>query len=186
MVTRSPRLQRLLNPALAPQLLDRAAGVWNEPRDKRAGFVVAPLEAAATCSCDTRDNPAGLVGAVDVAAKLAATDATPLPRIEIVEERRRSHDASFRARVVSEAMAPGARVQELARRHGICTSLIYRWRRGARGLALASPAVKLVPVRVAEPAKPEPNAAARPTRDSKRPGVIEIALDGGARIRVAQ
>ena len=107
-----------------------------------------------------------------------------MPHIEIVEERRRSHDAAFRARVVSEAMVPGARVEELARQYGICTSLIYRWRRGARGPALESPTVKLVPVRVAELARPEPNAAARPTRGGKRPGLIEIALDGGVRIRV--
>ena len=58
---------------------------------------------------------------------MAASEA----RIEIVGERRRGHDAAFRARVVAECLAPGARVQDLARRHGICTSLIYRWRRSA-------------------------------------------------------
>lgn len=94
-----------------------------------------------------------------MAANLAATDAASLPRIEIVEERRRSHDAAFRARVVAEALVPGARVEELARRHGICTSLIYRWRRAASGPAISAPSVRLVPVSVAEPAKPEPSAA---------------------------
>ena len=58
------------------------------------------------------------------AATVAATEA----RIEIVGERRRVHDAAFRARMVEECLAPGARVQDLARRHGIYTSLIYRWR----------------------------------------------------------
>ncbi len=119
-----------------------------------------------------------------MAAKLAATDVASLPRIEIVEERRRSHDAAFRARVVSEALVPGARVEELARRHGICTSLIYRWRRAAYGPALSAPSVRLVPVSVAEPAKPEPSAATGPPRDGGRPGVIEIELNGGIRIRV--
>jgi len=119
-----------------------------------------------------------------VAAKLAATDAASLPRIEIVEERRRSHDAAFRARVVSEALVPGARVEELARRHGICTSLIYRWRRAARGPALSAPTVRLVPVSVAEPAEPVPSGATGPRRDSERAGRIEIELDGGIRIRV--
>jgi len=61
------------------------------------------------------------------AATVAATEA----RIEIVGERRRVHDAAFRARVVAEALTPGVRMQDLARRHGLCTSLIYRWRRGA-------------------------------------------------------
>ena len=120
-----------------------------------------------------------------VAATLAATDASSLPRIEIVEERRRSHDAAFRARVVADALAPGARVEELGRRYGICTSLIYRWRRAAQGLALASPSVKLVPVRLAEVSKPQPRPAApRPSGESKRPGPIEIELESGIRIRV--
>ena len=72
-----------------------------------------------------------------VAAKVAATDAAPLPRIEIVEERRRSHDAGFRARVLAAASAPGARVEEVAQRYRICTSLIYRWRRVALGPPLS-------------------------------------------------
>jgi transposase-like protein len=78
--------------------------------------------------------------AATVAASVAATGAASMQRIEIVGERRRAHDAAFRARVVSESMVPGTRVQELARRHGICTSLIYRWRRVAvpqAGLASA-------------------------------------------------
>ena len=120
-----------------------------------------------------------------VAAKVAATDAAPLPCIEIVEERRRSHDAGFRARVLAAASAPGARVEEVAQRYRICTSLIYRWRRGASGPPLSAPAVKLVPVRVAEVRRTEPSvAAARPRPEAKRPGPIEIELENGVRIRV--
>ena len=120
-----------------------------------------------------------------VAAKVAATDAAPLPRIEIVEERRRSHDAGFRARVLAAASAPGARVEEVAQRYRICTSLIYRWRRVALGPPLSAPSVKLVPVRLAEPRKIEPSVvAARPRPEAKRPGPIEIELENGIRIRV--
>jgi hypothetical protein len=43
----------------------------------------------------------------DVAATVAATDAGPMQRIEIVGERRRAHDAAFRTQVVAESMAPG-------------------------------------------------------------------------------
>ena len=108
-----------------------------------------------------------------------------MPRIEIVEERRRSHDAAFRARVVADALVPGARIEELGRRYGICTSLIYRWRRAAQSPALASPTVKLVPVRVAEAAKPPTRPAApRSIGEGKRPSPIEIELEGGIRIRV--
>ncbi len=74
----------------------------------------------------------------DEAATVAATEA----RIEIVGERRRAHGAEFRARVVAECLAPGARMRDLARRHGICTSLIYRWRRSALPLETAVAAVR--------------------------------------------
>lgn len=119
-----------------------------------------------------------------MAATLAATDVASLPRIEIVEERRRVHDVSFRARVMAESLVPGARVQDLARRHGICSSLIYRWRRAASGPARAAPAVRLVPVRRAEARSAEPRAAPSRPGEAKCPGLIEIELEGGIRVRV--
>jgi transposase len=62
---------------------------------------------------------------------MAATVAASEQRIEIVGDRRRAHDAAFRAQVVEASLLPGSCVRELARRHGICVSLIYRWRRMA-------------------------------------------------------
>ena len=122
----------------------------------------------------------------DEAATVAATAAASMQRIEIVGERRRAHDAAFRARVVSEALVAGTRVRDLARRHGICTSLIYRWRRVASPAAGAGSAVRLLPVRITEPREPEKRAA--PARASapaaRRSGLIEIELDGGVRVRV--
>ena len=44
------------------------------------------------------------------------------------EPRRRFSDDD-KARIVSEAMMPGASVSDIAGRHRICTSLVYRWRR---------------------------------------------------------
>lgn len=123
--------------------------------------------------------------AASVAATVAGTDAASMQRIEIVGERRRAHDAAFRARVVAECMVPGTRVQELARRHGICTSLIYRWRRVAAPQAGAASAVRLVPVRVTEPRPPaERSAPSPPAGVVQRRGVIEIELAGGVRVRV--
>ena len=151
------------------------------------------------------------------AATVAATEA----RIEIVGERRRVHDAAFRARVVAECLAPGTRVRDLARRHGLCTSLIYRWRRDAMprepvmaaaqpdaagpmppGKVVAEPALGFVPIGVfgrsddGGPAlvarspqaveAPPPSGHAplpRPAMED-RPGVIEIDLAGGTRLRV--
>ncbi len=117
---------------------------------------------------------------------MAAAEAVMLQRIEIVGERRRVHDASFRAEVLSEAMAAGAQMKQVARRHGICTSLIYRWRREASSLVKAGPALQLLPVKVTEPraAEKRPLPAATASSPQSRRGVIEIELDGGVRIRV--
>jgi transposase len=111
------------------------------------------------------------------AATVAATEATTEPRIEIVAERRRMHDAEFRARILALAAAPEANVQELARRHGVSPSLIYRWRRLSSGQAApCAPEVRLLPVRIAR--SPDKPPAAKPA------GVIEIELANGVRLRV--
>ena len=51
-------------------------------------------------------------------------------RVEVlggVERRRRwSHDDKMR--IIEETLAPGAVVTEIARRHGIATSLVFTWR----------------------------------------------------------
>lgn len=128
-----------------------------------------------------------------MAATMAGTEvgSPPLQRIEIVGDRRRVHDAAFRAAVVAASRASGARVQEVAERHGICPSLVYRWRRAAAAAVTTAGdrGLRLVPVRIAA----EPEAApAQPTRGmpasstpAPRPcGVIEIELAGGVRVRV--
>ena len=154
----------------------------------------------------------------DEAATVAATEA----RIEIVGERRRAHDAEFRAWVVAECLIPGARMRDLARRYGICSSLIYRWRRSAlpMGTAVAAvrpeavgpmrpgkamvagPALEFMPVgvlgrsedgeptlvagsspAVVAPSSPSSAPLPRPAMED-RPGVIEIDLACGTRLRV--
>ena len=124
-----------------------------------------------------------------VAATVAATrDKTP-PRIEIVGERRRAHDAAFRAMVVAEANEPGARVRDVAARHGVCPSLLYRWRRDAGGGFASGPPMHLLPLRIVaatEESVPEtaaPRASSKATR--RRAGVIEIELSGGIRVKVS-
>jgi len=113
---------------------------------------------------------------------VAATVAASEFRVEIVGERRRAHDATFRAWVVAESFLPGVRAAELAQRHGICKSLIYRWRRmdapgaavaaqpaGAAGRAkapgrpAAAPPLEFVPIGVLERPRTETSApASRP------------------------
>jgi transposase len=120
------------------------------------------------------------------AATVAATEAASVQRIEIVGERRRVHDASFRAEVLSEAMTAGAQMKQVARRYGICTSLIYRWRREASSLVKPGAAVQLMPVKIAEPRAVGKRASPTATlaMPQTRRGVIEIELDGGVRVRV--
>ena len=121
-----------------------------------------------------------------MAATVAATDGEAIPRIEIVAERRRAHDAAFRAMVVSESMAAGARVQDVAARHGICRSLLYRWRRIAG--AAGGSAVHLLPVRIAtapnEPSSEPVTFAVEGWGTPRRSGVIEIELSSGVRVSV--
>ena len=118
------------------------------------------------------------------AATLAATVAAPMPRIEIVSDRRRAHGAEFRAAMVAQSLAPGIRIQDLARRNGICASLIYRWRREQ---AVSAAPAQLVPVRIASENPPRiapvPPPRAEPAGGS---GLIEIELAGGVRVRVGE
>ena len=120
------------------------------------------------------------------AATLAATVAAPMPRIEIVSDRRRAHSVEFRAAVVQQSLEPGIRIQDLARRNGICASLIYRWRREQ---PVSTAPAQLVPVRIAS--ESPPRIAPVPTPRAE-PGIaggsgsIEIELAGGARVRVGE
>src|SRR3954447_13330788 len=85
------------------------------------------------------------------AARIAATVAAPMQRIEIVSDRRRAHAAEFRTEMVAQSLLPGIRIQELARRNGICASLIYRWRREQ---PVSAAPVHLLPVRIASESPP--------------------------------
>lgn len=98
------------------------------------------------------------------------------------EPRRRFGDDD-KARIVSEAMMPGASVSDVARRHRVCASLVYRWRRMLLRDAMTVeasrlPAPAFVPVEVASvpaPTQPEPLG----------PGVVEVVGPSGQRVRLA-
>jgi transposase len=121
-----------------------------------------------------------------VAATVATPRAASEPRIEIVGERRRAHDAAFRARMVAEALKPGVRVRELARGNDICASLIYRWRREARPQVGAASAVQLVAVRVSESGQVGKPPPPRLPAGSVPAEMIEIELADGVRLRVSE
>lgn len=128
-----------------------------------------------------------MVNRADEAATVAAT----MQRIEIVSDRRCAHDPAFRARVVAESYVPGTQIRELAARHGICTSLVYRWRRERASAAGTGSALRLVPVCLVEEPRvtktqqelPRPAPAAAP-RAAAKPASMEIEFPGGVRVRV--
>ena len=108
-------------------------------------------------------------------------------RVEVLGgvERRRRWSRDDKMRIIEETLAPGAVVTEIARRHGISTSLVFTWRRRARLASVVSAGPKLVPVQLT-PAAAESvsstEAAAIPPR--RRRGLIEIELGGSTRVSV--
>jgi transposase len=109
-------------------------------------------------------------------------------RVEVLDgvERRRRWSRDDKMRIIEETLAPGAVVTEIARRHGIATSLVFTWRRRARLATAAAAGPRLVPVRVAATAAENVRSieavAAVPAH--KRRGLIEIELGDGKRINV--
>ena len=103
---------------------------------------------------------------------------------------RRRWSGSEKARIVAEAMLPGAVVSEIARRHGMSPQHLFTWRREAqRALeAVAEPTAPLtfVPAVIeAPPAEPPPTPSPRPRRSRRRGPAAGIELDiSGVVVRV--
>ena len=94
-------------------------------------------------------------------------------------DQRRAHAPALRARLVAEIMSGQVAVSELARREGICTSVLHRWHRHARiaaGMPVATSVQRLVPVRV---------EALVPAASSIKPAAtLEVVLGNGRVLRV--
>ena len=115
--------------------------------------------------------------------------------VEIItgRERRRRWGVEDKLRIVAETHEPGARVRDVAARHGVCESLVFTWRRQAREGVLVVPEMPVfVPVQMLE--APAPAAlSGPPPRPSSAPaspplqsqsGLIEIELGDGSKLRV--
>ena len=102
-------------------------------------------------------------------------------------ERRRRWNRDEKARIVEETLAPGAVVSEVARRHGVAQSLLFTWRSWRGGRPSGGDGY-LVAVDNRDGAPPLSEAArpSRPATNGRRakPGVIEIELGSGSRVRV--
>ena len=106
-------------------------------------------------------------------------------------ERRRRWSTAVKLRIVAEAVAPGTRLADVARRHEVSRGLLWQWcaqvRRG--DLRPEAPAL-FVPVRMEEtpPAATALVEAALPSRSAvpSRTGAdqVEVELPDGSRLRV--
>ena len=108
-------------------------------------------------------------------------------RVEIITrgEGRRSFSAEDKVRLVAETLRPGETVTAVSRRHGICTSLLHRWRRAARGEVPSRRAARpqLLPVRVVAPDAAPPQRKPAPV-SGIAPAPIEVVLRNGRVLRV--
>jgi transposase len=116
--------------------------------------------------------------------------------VEIItgRERRRRWSIEQKLRVVGETHEPGARVSQVAARHGVCESLVFSWRRQVReGILVSVDAPVFLPVQMSEaastvspigPTHLDEKSSSSVTRPRSRAGLIEIELGDGRQVRV--
>ncbi|CAN7213752.1 transposase [Phenylobacterium sp. LjRoot225] len=103
---------------------------------------------------------------------------TVVRRLEVITGigGRRKWSVDAKAEIMLEALAPGATVSEVARRHDLRPQQVFGWLREARKAGQPAPAPAFVSVVV------EPEAPAAPTPKKRRKpragGGIEIEIDG--------
>ena len=136
------------------------------------------------------------------------------PRFEVIASTRRSWSVTQKRAIIGEIGIGEATLSDVARRHGIHTSLLFRWRRDleAEVPTTASephrsgtpsaprPALSFVPVMLAPPAQSAPAAVPCSMKPCSmkpcsmkpgamksavmEPGIIEIMIMGGRTVRV--
>ena len=108
--------------------------------------------------------------------------------IEIItgRERRRRWSTETKLRIVAEAEEPGARLTDVAARHGVYPSLLFTWRRQVReGRLVADEPTNFVPVRLlASPQEVPVTPARRVVPDKSNGSGIEINLPDGTRLYI--
>jgi transposase len=106
-----------------------------------------------------------------------------MQRVEVITrgERRRRWSPEEKQAIVAESLAPGASATAVARKYGIGTGLLCKWRHAVSGHGAAE-AVHLAAVDVAGGV---PRVEGRVAVLSSRPsGLIEIMLPGAVCVRV--
>jgi transposase len=107
-------------------------------------------------------------------------------RVEVLDgvERRRRWSHDDKMRIIEETLALGAVVTEIARRHGIPTSLVFTWRRRARLATVASAGPRVVPVQVAAATAQSVRSIGAPAAMPARERRSLIELGDGKRVSV--
>jgi transposase len=105
--------------------------------------------------------------------------------IEVLEGRsgRRLRSEAERARIAAESLVPGAKVADIARRHGVTRWQVYDWRKkltsGKLALAAEMAEEPMFAALVVEPAPaPPPAARNRSGRGETKSCRIELEVDG--------
>ena len=104
-------------------------------------------------------------------------------RIEVIEGRtgRRYRSEAERARIAAESLVPGAKVVDVARRHGATRWQVYDWRKKLVAGQLAVPAEAMTEpafaALVVEASRVEEKPADRPA-PAQAPGQIELVVAG--------
>jgi transposase len=101
---------------------------------------------------------------------------------------RRKYPLAEKLRILAETRRHGASVADVARANGVNANVVFGWRRLAQRGHLREPdsgSVPLLPVRL-ESATVVPGAKSTPVpaAPERQPGILEIELPGGARVRV--
>jgi transposase len=106
-----------------------------------------------------------------------------------VERRRRWRDEE-KLLILAELDEPGARFNDVARRHDVSRGLLWQWRNAQRRGKLVAEAPGFVPLRIVpELPAPEPQgsvAVGSVAPESEADSRIEIVLPDGTAVRVAE
>ena len=106
-----------------------------------------------------------------------------------VERRRRWRDEE-KLRILAELDEPGARFNDVARRHDVSRGLLWQWRDAQRRGKLMAEAPGFLPLRIVpELPAPEPQCsvtAAPIDPENQADSRIEIVLPDGTAVRVAE
>ena len=104
--------------------------------------------------------------------------------VMLTREPRRRWSEAAKARILEEALAPGAVVAEVARRYQIASSLIFTWRSRMTRRCPEAAVPSFVPV-VLDEAGSGPPVSAPPRPGRAIAGMVEVVLRNGRVLRMS-